>query len=114
LQLLHCLKNESVGGASTFADGFMAAHRLSTYHPHHYNVRLSRAYQHRSRAQAARRGARQTLRSVLVTFHYRQGGAHHLRFRRRTIEEDGINEYMRINYAPPFQVRRTQGRRCPL
>jgi len=44
----------------------------------------------------------QALRTVPVTFHYRHG-EHHLRFRRRTIEEDGHNEYMRINYAPPFQ-----------
>ena len=38
-----------------------------------------------------------------VTFHYRHG-EHHLRYRRRTIEDDGLNEYQRINYAPPFQV----------
>ena len=39
LQLLHCLKNSTTGGNSTFADGFKAAELLSLQHPQHYLVR---------------------------------------------------------------------------
>lgn len=61
-------------------DSFTAAKILKDENPEHY----------------------QALKEYPVVFHYRRGD-HHRRYERRTIEEDGRNEYLRINYAPPFQ-----------
>ncbi|RKP07520.1 taurine catabolism dioxygenase TauD, TfdA family-domain-containing protein [Thamnocephalis sphaerospora] len=95
LQLLHCLANSVTGGSSVFADSYRAALELRQRSPEDFEV----------------------LRSVPVTFHYKNDG-HHMKFRRPTIiaaDDDATfsapgtighlaqNSPLMVNYAPPFQ-----------
>lgn len=80
LQLLHCVKNSVPGGDAIFLDAYRAVAELRAEDPLAY----------------------MTLLECPVTFHYRAQGRHR-RFVRPTLELDGQNEAMRVNYAPPFQ-----------
>ena len=80
LQFLHCLKNSVKGGESLFSDSFKAAALLKKEKPHSF----------------------ETLCRVPVTFHYDNNGKHY-HFRRPTIIQNPLNEYMYVYYAPPFQ-----------
>ncbi|KAF8127811.1 hypothetical protein K438DRAFT_917781 [Mycena galopus ATCC 62051] len=83
-QILHCLRNNVVGGESLFVDAFHAAAALS---PTHFEV----------------------LATTPVPFHYINDG-HHLHHAHPTIElarfpsPGYANEIAQINYSPPFQA----------
>lgn len=80
LQFLHCLESSVQGGDSLFVDSFKAVEELRQHHPIDFEV----------------------LTSVPVTFHYDNNG-HYLRYRRTTIQLDGLNQPYQVYYAPPFQ-----------
>lgn len=81
VQMLHCLKNTVVGGNSIFSDSFKAVEILKSDYPEEFDI----------------------LSKVPVTFHYDNDG-HIMKYRRPTIEADGLNDHYRIFYSPPFQA----------
>ncbi|KIY43003.1 Clavaminate synthase-like protein [Fistulina hepatica ATCC 64428] len=80
-QILHCLKNRVVGGASIFSDTLHAASMLRVSHPDDFHV----------------------LANTDIAFHYINDG-HHLRCERPTIELSRSGEIVHVNYSPPFQA----------
>ncbi|KAJ7639696.1 hypothetical protein DFH06DRAFT_1283941 [Mycena polygramma] len=80
-QILHCLRNRVVGGASLFVDAFHAAAALRTQHPAAFDV----------------------LTTTLVPFHYINDG-HHLHHAHPTLELARDGALAQINYSPPFQA----------
>ncbi|KAG2159257.1 uncharacterized protein EDB93DRAFT_1217904 [Suillus bovinus] len=89
-QILHCLRNRVVGGASRFVDGLRAAETLRKTHPEDFD----------------------TLATTPVPFHYINDG-HHLHYEHSTIElaspairtdSPTMPEIKHINYSPPFQA----------
>ncbi|KAL1915508.1 uncharacterized protein VTP21DRAFT_6632 [Calcarisporiella thermophila] len=79
LQMLHCLKNNTSGGANFFVDSFKAAQILRKEHPEDYR----------------------RLTDIPVTFHYLHED-HHMHYERPTIVERSGN-IDHVNYSPPFQ-----------
>ncbi|KAG0696242.1 hypothetical protein DFH29DRAFT_211742 [Suillus ampliporus] len=95
-QILHCLRNRVVGGASRFADGLHTAETLRKSHPTDFDI----------------------LATTPVPFHYVNDG-HHLHYEHPTIEVaslpaavgptteisvPSLPEIKHINYSPPFQA----------
>ncbi|KAG2160048.1 uncharacterized protein EDB93DRAFT_1073600, partial [Suillus bovinus] len=98
-QILHCLRNQVVGGTSRFVDGLRAAETLRETHPADFD----------------------TLVTTPVPFHY-INDRHHLHYEHPTIElaslppamgtgssttgisAPGVPEIKDINYSPPFQA----------
>ncbi|KAF5325274.1 hypothetical protein D9619_009845 [Psilocybe cf. subviscida] len=81
-QILHCLRNQVIGGTSIFVDGLHAARTLRETHPEYFD----------------------TLTKTPVSFHYINDG-HHLHHEHHTIELDTrTGEISHINYSPPFQA----------
>ncbi|KAF4612989.1 hypothetical protein D9613_011018 [Agrocybe pediades] len=88
-QILHCLRNQVVGGTSIFVDALHAANVLRSTHPSDFDV----------------------LTKTPVSFHYDNDG-HHLHREHYTIElnkptSTDPNEkptISHINYSPPFQA----------
>ncbi|KAJ6588118.1 hypothetical protein B0H19DRAFT_1205778 [Mycena capillaripes] len=80
-QILHCLRNKVVGGASLFVDAFHAAAALRTQDPTLFEV----------------------LATTPVPFHYINDG-HHLHHTHPTIELSPTGAISQINYSPPFQA----------
>ncbi|KAH7099282.1 Clavaminate synthase-like protein [Auriculariales sp. MPI-PUGE-AT-0066] len=82
LQLLHCLRNQVVGGTSLFVDALAAAEKLRSLHPEAFSL----------------------LASYPIPFHYQNDG-HHLHYAHPTIELDPTSGAIRqLNYSPPFQA----------
>ncbi|KAJ6569093.1 hypothetical protein B0H19DRAFT_1256767 [Mycena capillaripes] len=79
-QILHCLRNKVVGGASLFVDAFHAAAALRTQDPMLFEV----------------------LATTPVPFHINDG--HHLHHTHPTIELSPTGVISQINYSPPFQA----------
>lgn len=89
-QILHCLRNRVVGGASIFVDSLHAARVLRDTHPNDFD----------------------TLTKTPVAFHYINDG-HHLHHNHPTIELAPLStlsspsselEISHVNYSPPFQA----------
>ncbi|KAJ7802519.1 gamma-butyrobetaine hydroxylase [Mycena olivaceomarginata] len=80
-QILHCLRNNVVGGASFFVDAFHAATTLRAQDPALFDV----------------------LATTPVPFHYINDG-HHLHHEHPTIELSPSGAIAQINYSPPFQA----------
>ncbi|KAJ3086237.1 hypothetical protein HK102_013374 [Quaeritorhiza haematococci] len=80
VQFLHSLQNNVKGGDSLFVDSFQAVEILKKKYPEAFEI----------------------LSTVPVTFHYMNDG-HHMHQRKLTINPYDRNEYMGVNYAPPFQ-----------
>ncbi|KAF8895870.1 gamma-butyrobetaine hydroxylase [Gymnopilus junonius] len=85
-QILHCLRNQVIGGTSIFVDALQAARVLRTTHPTDFEV----------------------LTKTPVSFHYVNDG-HHLHREHSTIELSSSTqspqpEISHINYSPPFQA----------
>ncbi|KAJ7866599.1 glycoside hydrolase family 5 protein [Mycena olivaceomarginata] len=80
-QILHCLRNNVVGGASFFVDAFHAATTLRAQDPTLFDV----------------------LATTPVPFHYINDG-HHLHHEHPTIELSPFGAIAQINYSPPFQA----------
>ncbi|KAF8153015.1 gamma-butyrobetaine hydroxylase [Crassisporium funariophilum] len=88
-QLLHCLRNQVIGGTSIFVDGLKAARTLRDTHPADFDL----------------------LTKTPVAFHYINDG-HHLHREHFTIElsppsitsESSVPEVAHVNYSPPFQA----------
>ena len=91
LQLLHCLKNSTTGGASLFADSFRALEIMSDQSPRLYEALLY----------------------FPVTFHYTKDG-HYYNQTRKTIEPYPVSDvvpnrrptrrWQHVNWSPPFQA----------
>ncbi len=85
LQLLHCLRASSPGGASLFSDALSAAVTLQTTHPSAFH----------------------SLATHPVPYHYHNAG-HHYHYSRPTIHlafnGNTTPEISHINYSPPFQA----------
>ncbi|KAK7042575.1 glycoside hydrolase family 5 protein [Favolaschia claudopus] len=81
-QILHCLRNRVVGGASLFVDAFHAAEAVRLQDPALFSV----------------------LATTLVPFHYINDG-HHLHYAHPTIQlSSSCDAIEQINYSPPFQA----------
>lgn len=92
-QILHCLRNQVIGGKSIFVDSLQVARRLQQSHPSDFNI----------------------LSKTPVPFHYIVDG-HHLHNEHPTIElappssfstSSSPSEHQKIshiNYSPPFQA----------
>lgn len=86
-QILHCLRNQVVGGASIFVDALHVARVLRELHPQAFEI----------------------LTKTPVSFHYINDG-HHLHREHFTIElaspapGSSRQEISHINYSPPFQA----------
>jgi len=86
-QILHCLRNQVLGGTSIFVDALHAASTLRATHPFDFDV----------------------LGSTLVAFHYINDG-HHLHYEHPTLElSDALPSSTQrvikhVNYSPPFQA----------
>lgn len=87
-QILHSIRNRVQGGTSLFVDAYAAAEKLRSTDPEAYSLLLS----------------------VPISFHYINDG-HHLHRTHTTLEltpfpnpRTGRREFLRVNYAPPFQA----------
>ncbi|KAF8960943.1 gamma-butyrobetaine hydroxylase [Flammula alnicola] len=80
-QILHCLRNNVIGGTSIFVDALHAARVLQDTHPAEFDV----------------------LTKAPVSFHYVNDG-HHLHREHFTIELSSSGEISHVNYSPPFQA----------
>jgi len=89
-QLLHCLRNQVIGGASIFVDALYVARKLQESHPEHFDI----------------------LTKTPVSFHYVVDG-HHLHHEHPTIKlldppslfsSSSKPQISQINYSPPFQA----------
>ncbi|KAI0033600.1 Clavaminate synthase-like protein [Vararia minispora EC-137] len=87
-QILHSIRNRVKGGTSLFVDAYAAAETLRRTDPAAYALLLS----------------------VPVPFHYINDG-HHIHRTHTTLEltrfpnpRTGHHEFLRVNYAPPFQA----------
>ena len=87
-QILHCLKNQVIGGRSIFVDALQVAHKLRESHPSDFDL----------------------LTKTPVPFHYIVDG-HHLHREHPTIElallstsSSEPQKISHINYSPPFQA----------
>jgi gamma-butyrobetaine dioxygenase len=80
LQLLHCLQNSVTGGTSVFYDIFGAVERLKIEHPSLYEVLCKQP----------------------VRFQYIVDSKSY-EYERPTIQEDSLNDGLRVFYSPPFQ-----------
>ncbi|KDQ51074.1 hypothetical protein JAAARDRAFT_140934 [Jaapia argillacea MUCL 33604] len=88
-QILHCLRNRVIGGASYFVDAIHAAHELYRADPEAFAL----------------------LASTPVAYHYINDG-HHYHQTHPTIElnpepevrSDGLPDIAYVNYSPPFQA----------
>jgi gamma-butyrobetaine dioxygenase len=88
-QILHCLRNQVIGGTSIFVDAFHVARQLQESHPRDFDI----------------------LTKTPVSFHYIVDG-HHLHHEHFTIElappsifsPSSQLQISNINYAPPFQA----------
>ena len=88
--MLHCLKNQVIGGKSIFVDALQVARKLRESHPSDFNI----------------------LTKTPVPFHYIVDG-HHLHYEHPTIElvapfspssSSEPQKISQINYSPPFQA----------
>ena len=87
-QILHCLRNQVIGGRSIFVDGLQVARKLRESHPTDFDI----------------------LTKIPVPFHYIVDG-HHLHREHPTIELASFSlpssepqKISHINYSPPFQA----------
>ncbi|PPQ82699.1 hypothetical protein CVT25_009396 [Psilocybe cyanescens] len=84
-QILHCLRNQVIGGTSIFVDALHAARVLRERYPADFDI----------------------LTKTPVSFHYINDG-HHLHREHFTIEliqkSQSESEISHINYSPPFQA----------
>uniref|UniRef100_A0A8H8CHI4 Gamma-butyrobetaine dioxygenase n=1 Tax=Psilocybe cubensis TaxID=181762 RepID=A0A8H8CHI4_PSICU len=84
-QILHCLRNQVIGGTSIFVDALHAARVLREEYPAYFDI----------------------LTKTPVSFHYVNDG-HHLHREHFTIEliqkSQSESEISHINYSPPFQA----------
>lgn len=90
VQLLHVIRNSTVGGESLFADSHAAAH-------HVYKTD---------------REAYEALKTIPLTFHYDNDGEHYYKQRPMVVEDpyappattpDALPALTAVNYSPPFQ-----------
>ncbi|KAJ3393925.1 hypothetical protein HDU92_007405 [Lobulomyces angularis] len=80
LQYLHSLKNSVKGGTSIFLDSFKAVEYLKQISPESYEI----------------------LKSEYITFHY-ENDNHNYHYQKKIIDTSNPNEYLQVNYSPPFQ-----------
>ena len=87
-QILHCLRNQVIGGTSSFVDALHVARKLRKSHPADFDI----------------------LTKTPVPFHYIVDG-HHLHHEHPTIElapsttsSSEPHQILHINYSPPFQA----------
>ncbi|VVT44094.1 uncharacterized protein SAPINGB_P000299 [Magnusiomyces paraingens] len=91
VQLLHIVRNSTVGGESLFADSFAAAHHVYLTDKDAYNA----------------------LKTVPLTFHYDNAGEHYYKQRPMVVEDPSgatidspsgpLPALTTVNYSPPFQ-----------
>lgn len=90
LQLLHFIKNKSIGGENVFADGFAAARHVKTVDPEAYLA----------------------LQSVPINYHYDKDGHSYYHSRPLVVENEVVGQgvygekdhFKEVNYSPPFQA----------
>lgn len=90
LQLLHFIKNKSIGGENVFADGFAAARHVKTVDPEAYLA----------------------LQSVPINYHYDKDGHSYYYSRPLIVENEVVGQgvygekdhFKEVNYSPPFQA----------
>ena len=88
LQLLHFIENSTLGGENVFADSFLAASRVKTNDPEAYEA----------------------LKTMPITFHYKNNNEYYYYLRPLVVEEPYLNDpdtgeplLKAVNYSPPFQ-----------
>lgn len=88
LQLLHFIKNSTLGGENVFADSFLAASRVKTNDPAAYEA----------------------LKKVPITFHYNNNNEYYYYLRPLIVEDPYLKDFetgepliKEVNYSPPFQ-----------
>lgn len=90
LQLLHFIKNKSIGGENIFADGFAAARHVKTTDPEAYLA----------------------LQSVPINYHYDKDDHSYYNSRPLIVENEIVGQgvygekdhFKEVNYSPPFQA----------
>lgn len=88
LQLLHFIKNKSIGGENVFADGYAAAEYVQRADPKAYNALLK----------------------IPINYHYHRNGHHYFQSRNLIVEDKLQSSikwktvYKEVNYSPPFQA----------
>ncbi|QBM86833.1 gamma-butyrobetaine dioxygenase [Metschnikowia aff. pulcherrima] len=88
LQLLHFIENSTLGGENVFADSFLAASRVKTNDPEAYEA----------------------LKTMPITFHYKNNNEYYYYLRPLVVEEPYLKDpdtgeplLKAVNYSPPFQ-----------
>ncbi|GEQ70439.1 hypothetical protein JCM33374_g4116 [Metschnikowia sp. JCM 33374] len=88
LQLLHFIKNSTLGGENVFADSFLAASRIKQSDPDAYEA----------------------LKTVPITFHYNNNNEYYYYLRPLIVEDPFVKDFetgepliKEVNYSPPFQ-----------